>query len=138
MIDPNTPHGRTEIADLIDQAIAIWSAVNTIKQTGGSVQIAGVRIEPCDGHGRTATTRIVDELTEQIKFLETMNDMTDMHAEKWQQRAREAETKLAQAQSAITRVRNLANDMDTWRSAGALAQHYANAVRDALNAPREG
>lgn len=36
-----------------EQALAIKSAVDTIKQTGGAVEIAGVRITPCDEHGYT-------------------------------------------------------------------------------------
>ena len=35
---------------------ALLGAVNTIKATGGAVEIAGVRIEPCDEFGSTLTT----------------------------------------------------------------------------------
>lgn len=38
-------------------ARALVSAVETIKATGGTVEIYGVRIEPCDEYGRTETDR---------------------------------------------------------------------------------
>lgn len=44
-----------------DEAFALLSAVDTIKATGGAVEIAGVRIEPCDDRGRTATMRAMEE-----------------------------------------------------------------------------
>jgi len=43
-----------------DSATAIESAATTVKATGGAVEIAGVRIEPCDTYGATDTTRALD------------------------------------------------------------------------------
>ena len=40
----------------LDAARAMLNAANTIKATGGAVEIGGVRIEPCDEYGSTVTT----------------------------------------------------------------------------------
>jgi hypothetical protein len=52
----------TESAYETAQAVAqaVFNAVKTIKKTGGAVEIHGVRIEPCDEFGATATTRILE------------------------------------------------------------------------------
>ncbi|MFD4992849.1 hypothetical protein ACFWH7_04500 [Cellulosimicrobium cellulans] len=49
-----------------ERAEAVLSAVEAIKETGGAVEVAGVRIEPCDAYGVTATTRERDELAATI------------------------------------------------------------------------
>ncbi len=51
----------------LEQCRALLNAVETIKKTGGAVQIAGVRIEPCDTYGKTDTTRAVDALLDQAE-----------------------------------------------------------------------
>lgn len=52
--------------DRAGRAEAVLSAVEAIKETGGAVEVAGVRIEPCDAFGVTATTRERDELAATI------------------------------------------------------------------------
>ena len=49
------PVGAAVALDL-DAARAMLNAANTIKATGGAVEIGGVRIEPCDEYGSTVTT----------------------------------------------------------------------------------
>jgi len=49
------PVGAAVELDL-DAARAMLNAANTIKATGGAVEIGGVRIEPCDEYGSTVTT----------------------------------------------------------------------------------
>ncbi|NCL73760.1 hypothetical protein [Rhodococcus sp. YH1] len=51
----------------LEQCRALLNAVETIKKTGGAVQIGGVRIEPCDTYGKTDTTRAVDALLDQAE-----------------------------------------------------------------------
>lgn len=51
----------------LEQCRALLNAVDTIKKTRGAVQIAGVRIEPCDTYGKTDTTRAVDALLDQAE-----------------------------------------------------------------------
>lgn len=41
-------------AERIERGLALLNTVETIKKTGGAVEIAGVKIEPCDEYGRTA------------------------------------------------------------------------------------
>ncbi len=53
--------------DRAGRAEAVLSAVEAIKGTGGAVEIAGVRIEPCDAYGVTATTRERDELSRSLR-----------------------------------------------------------------------
>lgn len=48
------------------EAKALLSAVDTIKKTGGAVEINGVRIEPCDTYGQTDTTREVEALRRHV------------------------------------------------------------------------
>ncbi len=55
MINLESPEGRAHVVRLVDQALSVQSAVETIKKTGGAVEIAGVRIEPCDDRGQTLT-----------------------------------------------------------------------------------
>ena len=50
------PVGASAGLDLDARADALLRAVETIKATGGAVEIAGVRIEPCDAFGSTVTT----------------------------------------------------------------------------------
>jgi hypothetical protein len=45
------------IGDDFEQARAIFNAVRTIKETGGAVEIAGVKIQPCDEYGLTEEDR---------------------------------------------------------------------------------
>lgn len=40
---------------------AMWEAALTVKQTGGSVEIGGVKIEACDEYGRTDSDRAREE-----------------------------------------------------------------------------
>lgn len=51
-----TPTPRTGHT-ITDEARAVYAAAMTVKETGGAVEIAGVRIEPCDTYGQTDTTR---------------------------------------------------------------------------------
>lgn len=49
------------IAGPLAPILAVHGAVETIKGTGGAVEISGVRIEPCDEYGTTVTTAQRDE-----------------------------------------------------------------------------
>lgn len=53
-----------DAANRMALAASLLSAVEAIKASGGAVQIAGVRIEPCDTTGATETTRHRDHLAE--------------------------------------------------------------------------
>ena len=53
--DTPAPVGAA-VAPNLDAARAMLNAANTIKATGGAVEIGGVRIEPCDEYGSTVTT----------------------------------------------------------------------------------
>lgn len=55
-------------SDRRGEAEALLSAVDTIKQTGGAVEIAGVRIEPCDTYGQTETTLELEALRRYIQI----------------------------------------------------------------------
>lgn len=64
MSDPTTPEGRAELVDTIDRALSMLAAAETIKKTGGAVEIAGVRIEPCDERGETLTLKAFADAAE--------------------------------------------------------------------------
>lgn len=64
MSDPMNPEARINFVDVIDRALAILSAAETIKKTGGAVEIAGVRIEPCDERGETLTLKAFQDAAE--------------------------------------------------------------------------
>ena len=49
---------------------SLANIVDCIKQTGGAVEVQGVRIEPCDERGETATTRNVTGLLESLGEME--------------------------------------------------------------------
>src|SRR5690349_24172301 len=44
--------------DKVQRALAMLSAADTIKQTGGAVEIAGVKMQPCDDRGLTESDRL--------------------------------------------------------------------------------
>lgn len=71
---PTTPEEH-EMTDTHEPLIAgsprsLAEVVECIKQTGGAVEIQGVRIEPCDDRGETATTRNLSEVMELLGQME--------------------------------------------------------------------
>lgn len=58
----NPAHEEMPVAprEVLPRALAMFNAAETVKQTGGAVQIAGVKIEPCDEYGNTATSLRAD------------------------------------------------------------------------------
>lgn len=58
-------------ADRADADRALVEAVDNVKRLGGAVEIRGVRIEPCDLQGETATTRNVAAFGEQLGAMES-------------------------------------------------------------------
>lgn len=69
---PGRPPARG--ADTGDVAAAVLSAVETIKETGGAVEIHGVRIERCDEYGVTETVRTADRLAARVAEVERERD----------------------------------------------------------------
>lgn len=61
--------------DRADRADAVLRAVETIKKTGGAVEIAGVRIEPCDTYGQTDTTRELELLRRQVRRMVEVREL---------------------------------------------------------------
>lgn len=61
---PTDEEIRSEVGEVADAIFALLGTpqtdfagiIETVKATGGAVEIAGVRIEPCDEYGRTAST----------------------------------------------------------------------------------
>lgn len=66
------------VGERMEKARAIFEAVNTIKETGGAVEIAGVRIEPCDEYGATETTRRADQAGEAIQRVQRLLDSDNL------------------------------------------------------------
>ena len=62
------PVGDAVALDL-DGARAMLNAANTIKATGGAVEIGGVRIEPCDEYGSTVTTARAEAAEAEVRRL---------------------------------------------------------------------
>lgn len=56
------------VGERADRAEALLGTVETVKTTGGAVEIAGVRIEPCDEYGRSATTKMLEDMIRQRDF----------------------------------------------------------------------
>lgn len=75
------PVGAAVALDL-DAARAMLNAANTIKATGGAVEIGGVRIEPCDEYGSTVTTaRAESAEAEVVTLRDTLARRTDSHTQ---------------------------------------------------------
>lgn len=76
-----TPVGAAVELDL-DAARAMLNAANTIKATGGAVEIGGVRIEPCDEYGSTVTTARAESAEAEVGTLrDTLARRTDSHTQ---------------------------------------------------------
>ena len=66
----------------LDAARAMLNAANTIKATGGAVEIGGVRIEPCDEYGSTVTTARAESAEAEVGTLrDTLARRTDSHTQ---------------------------------------------------------
>ena len=90
------PVGAAVALDL-DAARAMLNAANTIKATGGAVEIGGVRIEPCDEYGSTVTTARAESAEAEVGTLrDTLARRTDSHT----QLVRENETLRAKVAAA--------------------------------------
>ena len=64
------------------EARAMLNAANTIKATGGAVEIGGVRIEPCDEYGSTVTTARAESAEAEVGTLrDTLARRTDSHTQ---------------------------------------------------------
>ena len=75
------PVGAAAALDL-DAARAMLNAANTIKATGGAVEIGGVRIEPCDEYGSTVTTARAESAEAEVGTLrDTLARRTDSHTQ---------------------------------------------------------
>lgn len=75
------PVGAAVELDL-DAARAMLNAANTIKATGGAVEIGGVRIEPCDEYGSTVTTARAESAEAEVGTLrDTLARRTDSHTQ---------------------------------------------------------
>ena len=75
------PVGAAVALDL-DAARAMLNAANTIKATGGAVEIGGVRIEPCDEYGSTVTTARAESAEAEVGTLrDTLARRTDSHTQ---------------------------------------------------------
>jgi len=75
------PVGAAVALDL-DAARAMLNAANTIKATGGAVEIGGVRMEPCDEYGSTVTTARAESAEAEVGTLrDTLARRTDSHTQ---------------------------------------------------------
>lgn len=67
----NQPTPETRAGDerksRVRQAAALLQAVETLKATGGAVELNGVRIEPCDERGQTSTTRALEAVAREAR-----------------------------------------------------------------------
>ena len=75
------PVGAAVALDL-DAARAMLNAANTIKATGGAVEIGGVRIEPCDEYGSTVTTARAEAAEAEVVTLRAKVAAVEALAEK--------------------------------------------------------
>ena len=73
------PVGAAVALDL-DAARAMLNAANTIKATGGAVEIGGVRIEPCDEYGSTVTTARAEAAEAEVVTLRAKVAAVEAHA----------------------------------------------------------
>jgi len=79
--DTPAPVGAAVALDL-DAARAMLNAANTIKATGGAVEIGGVRMEPCDEYGSTVTTARAESAEAEVGTLrDTLARRTDSHTQ---------------------------------------------------------
>ena len=79
--DTPAPVGAA-VAPNLDAARAMLNAANTIKATGGAVEIGGVRIEPCDEYGSTVTTARAESAEAEVGTLrDTLARRTDSHTQ---------------------------------------------------------
>lgn len=72
-----------EPPDDTEAARAMYTAAQTIKQTGGAVEIGGVRITQCDEHGReigTGKDRPSDLVDRLRRAVERLEERRDRHA----------------------------------------------------------
>ena len=76
---------RAEALDL-DAARAMLNAANTIKATGGAVEIGGVRMEPCDEYGSTVTTARAESAEAEVGTLRAKVAAVEAVAEEWDHR----------------------------------------------------
>ena len=120
------PVGAAVELDL-DAARAMLNAANTIKATGGAVEIGGVRIEPCDEYGSTVTTARAESAEAEVGTLrDTLARRTDSHT----QLVRENETLRAK----VAAVQALAEKRDVLyppKLAFGAEENYCNGYRQA-------
>jgi hypothetical protein len=120
------PVGAAVALDL-DAARAMLNAANTIKATGGAVEIGGVRIEPCDEYGSTVTTARAESAEAEVGTLrDTLARRTDSHT----QLVRENETLRAR----LAAVEALAEKRDVLyppKWAFGAEENYCNGYRQA-------
>lgn len=64
--EPARPTGGIDEASI---ARNMYAAAETVKETGGAVEINGVRMEACDEYGRTDTTRAADEARAALRMV---------------------------------------------------------------------
>ena len=76
------PVGAAVALDL-DAARAMLNAANTIKATGGAVEIGGVRIEPCDEYGSTVTTARAESAEAEVVTLRARLAAVEAAAHDW-------------------------------------------------------
>jgi len=81
------PVGAAVALDL-DAARAMLNAANTIKATGGAVEIGGVRIEPCDEYGSTVTTARAEAAEAEVVTLRARLAAVESLADEWADRKR--------------------------------------------------
>jgi len=81
------PVGAAVELDL-DAARAMLNAANTIKATGGAVEIGGVRIEPCDEYGSTVTTARAESAEAEVVTLRARLAAVEALADQWADRKR--------------------------------------------------
>lgn len=91
---PDCDHAdRPSVTDnaRVEAMQSLYDAVTTIKETGGAVEIHGVRIEPCDTYGQTETTRALDRAADRA---ETTTVTTDEAVGELLERMSDAVTRL--------------------------------------------
>jgi hypothetical protein len=66
-----------------EAATAMLNAANTVKATGGAVEIGGVRIEPCDEFGSTVTTARAESAEAEVVTLRAKVAAVEALAGRW-------------------------------------------------------
>lgn len=71
--------------DRAGRAERLLRAAETLHETGGAVELMGTRLETCDERGRTATTRLTDELRHRLELTQHQRDVAEKVAERRRQ-----------------------------------------------------